>query len=74
MSETGRVVIADGKPLPGWVQVALQGGSYAAKSILRKVQGQPDRPLFRYFERGLVALQRDLRAVKLELVSSEAGR
>src|SRR5246500_4602508 len=31
----------NGKPLPGLAQVAMQGGTYAAKAILRKVKGQP---------------------------------
>src|SRR5262249_39620957 len=38
---------ADGKPLPGLSQVAMQGGSYAAKSILRRVKGQPELAPFR---------------------------
>ena len=42
-----------GKPLPGLAQVAMQGGAYAAKAILRKLKGQSDLPPFRYFEKGL---------------------
>jgi NADH dehydrogenase len=47
---------ADGKPLPGLAQVAMQGGSYAAKSILRRAQGWPDLAPFRYFDKGSMAV------------------
>ena len=45
-----------GKPLPGVAQVAMQGGSYAAKAILRRVQGQSAPPPFRYFDKGTLAV------------------
>ncbi len=45
-----------GKALPGLAQVAMQGGAYAAKSILRKVKGQPPLPPFRYFDKGTLAV------------------
>jgi NADH:ubiquinone reductase (H+-translocating) len=45
-----------GKPLPGLAQVAMQGGAYAAKAILRKVKGQPELPPFRYFDKGSLAV------------------
>ncbi len=45
-----------GKPLPGLAQVAMQGGAYAAKSILRKIKGQPPLPPFRYFDKGTLAV------------------
>jgi NADH dehydrogenase len=35
-------VDAQGKPLPGVTQVAVQGGQYAAKAILCKVKRQPE--------------------------------
>jgi NADH dehydrogenase len=47
---------ADGKPLPGLAQVAMQGGTYAAKSILRRAQGWPESPPFRYFDKGSMAV------------------
>jgi NADH dehydrogenase len=47
---------AHGRPLPGLAQVAMQGGSYAAKAILRRVKGQPDLPPFRYFDKGTLAV------------------
>jgi NADH dehydrogenase len=45
-----------GKALPWLAQVAMQGGAYAAKSILRKVKGQPPLPPFRYFDKGSLAV------------------
>lgn len=45
-----------GKPLPGLAQVAMQGGQYAAKAILRKAKGKPDLPPFRYFDKGSLAV------------------
>ncbi len=45
-----------GKPLPGVAQVAMQGGTYAAKAILRKVKGQRELPPFRYFDKGSLAV------------------
>lgn len=46
----------DGKPLPGVAQVAMQQGSYAAKSIFRKVIGHRPLPPFRYFDKGNLAV------------------
>ena len=45
-----------GKTLPGLAQVAMQGGVYAAKAILRRVNGQPQLPPFRYFDKGSLAV------------------
>jgi NADH:ubiquinone reductase (H+-translocating) len=45
-----------GKPLPGLAQVAMQGGAYGAKAILRKVKGQKDLPPFHYFDKGSLAV------------------
>src|ERR1700758_684708 len=45
-----------GRPLPGVAQVAMQGGAYAAKAILRKVKGQRELPPFRYFDKGSLAV------------------
>jgi NADH:ubiquinone reductase (H+-translocating) len=45
-----------GKPLPGVAQVAMQGGAYAAKAILRKVKGRGELPPFRYFDKGSLAV------------------
>jgi NADH dehydrogenase len=47
---------AQGKPLPGVTQVAVQGGQYAAQAILCKVKRQPDLPPFKYFDQGSLAV------------------
>jgi NADH dehydrogenase len=47
---------AKGKPLAGVAQVAMQQGTYAGKAIVRKLQGRPDPPPFRYFDKGLLAV------------------
>jgi NADH dehydrogenase len=47
---------AQGQPLPGLSQVAMQGGSYAAKAILRRVKDEPAPPPFRYFDKGTIAV------------------
>jgi NADH dehydrogenase len=46
----------DGKPLPGMAQVAMQGGTYAAKAIVRKVEGGSPLPPFKYFDKGELAV------------------
>jgi NADH dehydrogenase len=47
---------AKGKPLPGVAQVAMQGGAYAAKAILRKLGAGKPLPPFRYFDKGQLAV------------------
>jgi len=46
----------NGKPLPGVAQVAMQQGTYAAKTITRKVQGRKELPPFAYFDKGNLAV------------------
>jgi len=46
----------EGKPLPGMAQVAMQGGAYAAKAILRKAKGQQELRPFNYFDKGSLAV------------------
>jgi NADH dehydrogenase len=45
----------EGKPTPGVAQGAMQGGSYAARVIRRRVLGRPYEP-FRYSDHGDVAV------------------
>ena len=45
----------DGRPVPGVAQGAIQGGAYAAATILRRLGGEPTPP-FRYSNRGEVAI------------------
>jgi len=44
------------KPLPGVAQVAIQGGSYAAKVIKARLAGKKDLPPFHYFNKGDMAV------------------
>ena len=46
----------DGKPLPGVAQVALQQGRYAGKLIHSRVTGSKPPALFRYFDKGSMAV------------------
>ncbi len=56
VGDLAAAVDATGKPLPGLAQVAMQGGSYAAKAILRKIKGQSELPPFQYFDKGSLAV------------------
>jgi NADH:quinone reductase (non-electrogenic) len=56
VGDLATIADADGKPLPGLAQVAMQGGAYAAKAILRKAKGQPGLPPFQYFDKGSLAV------------------
>lgn len=47
---------ADGKPLGGVAQVAIQQGTYAAHDIVRKLRGKPALPPFKYFDKGSLAV------------------
>ncbi|PYM12191.1 MAG: FAD-dependent oxidoreductase [Candidatus Rokuibacteriota bacterium] len=47
---------ASGKPLPGVAQVAMQQGAYAAKAIVRKIEGAESLPPFTYFDKGELAV------------------
>src|SRR6267142_5582541 len=45
-----------GAPLQGVAQVAMQQGTYAAKAILRSLQGKPKQADFKYFDKGNLAV------------------
>jgi NADH:ubiquinone reductase (H+-translocating) len=45
-----------GQPLPGVAQAAMQGGAYAAKAIIRRVEGKPAPVPFSYFDKGNIAV------------------
>lgn len=56
IGDLANTVDKKGKSLPGVAQVAMQGGSYAARAIRARVQGkQPPRP-FHYFNKGDLAV------------------
>ena len=46
----------DGRQLPGVAQVAMQQGSYAAKTIVARLRGVRDPAPFRYFDQGDIAV------------------
>jgi NADH:quinone reductase (non-electrogenic) len=46
----------DGSPLPGVAQVAMQGGAYAAKTIVARIRGARDQKPFQYFDMGDIAV------------------
>ena len=47
---------ADGKPLPGVAQVAIQQGHYAGKLIHGRITGGKQPPAFRYWDKGNMAV------------------
>jgi NADH:ubiquinone reductase (H+-translocating) len=46
----------DGKPLPGVAQVAMQGGAYAAQTIVKRARGEQQKKPFHYFDKGELAV------------------
>jgi len=48
------LVMQDGKPVPGVAPAAMQGGTHAAKMIVRRVAGRTTTP-FRYLDKGSLA-------------------
>jgi len=44
-----------GKPLPGVAQPAIQQGHYVARTIMRRLRGEPEKP-FHYFDKGNLAV------------------
>ncbi len=45
-----------GKPLPGVAQVAMQGGAYAAETIMKRARGETQQKPFHYFDKGDIAV------------------
>ena len=46
----------DGRHLPGVAQVAMQGGAYAAKTIVARLNGATEVKPFHYFDKGDLAV------------------
>ncbi|HEY7305669.1 MAG TPA: NAD(P)/FAD-dependent oxidoreductase [Bryobacteraceae bacterium] len=46
----------DGTLLPGVAQVAMQGGAYAAKTIVKRLEGKQETKPFHYFDKGDLAV------------------
>jgi len=56
VGDQGLSMDQNSKPLPGVAQVAMQEGSYAAKTIANRVSGKPDPKSFKYFNKGDLAV------------------
>jgi NADH:ubiquinone reductase (H+-translocating) len=46
----------NGKPMPGVAPVAIQGGAYAARAILKRLDGPRELRPFHYFDKGDIAV------------------
>jgi NADH:quinone reductase (non-electrogenic) len=55
IGDAAAFVDAEGHPLPGVAQVAMQGGAHAARTIVRRFRGEASHP-FVYFDRGSMAI------------------
>ena len=56
LGDLAHAVDEKGTPLPGVAQVAMQGGTYAAKVIRARVEGKREPPPFHYFNKGEMAV------------------
>jgi len=56
VGDLAAAVNADGKPLPGVAQVAMQGGDYVAKAIRKRLNGETKLRPFHYFDKGDLAV------------------
>lgn len=56
VGDLSAAVDQNGKELPGVAQVAMQGGTYAAKTIVQRLEGKKDLPPFHYFDKGELAV------------------
>jgi NADH:ubiquinone reductase (H+-translocating) len=56
LGDLAQILGPDGKPLPGVAQVAMQGGVYAAKTILGRLTGHRESKPFKYFNKGDMAV------------------
>ena len=54
VGDLANVTGPDGKPYPGVAQVAMQGGTHAARMIVADMKGAPRRP-FKYHDKGSMA-------------------
>jgi NADH dehydrogenase len=63
----------NGNLLPGLAQVAMQGGRYAAKAILRQVERKHALPPFRYFDKGSMAVIGRASAVATTFGAHQSG-
>jgi NADH:ubiquinone reductase (H+-translocating) len=55
VGDTALTISDEGKPLPGVAQVAMQEGTYAGRSVARRVADDSTLPPFKYFDKGNLA-------------------
>jgi len=55
IGDAAALLDAEGHQLPGVAQVAMQGGTHAARTIVRRMHGKPAQP-FVYHDRGSMAI------------------
>jgi NADH dehydrogenase FAD-containing subunit len=55
VGDTALTMSKEGKPLPGVAQVAMQGGTYAGRTVAGRVAGGATLPPFNYFDKGNLA-------------------
>ena len=56
VGDLAQITGKDGKLLPGVAQIAMQGGGYAAKTIVARLQGKSGVAPFHYFDLGDIAV------------------
>jgi len=56
LGDLANVTGPEGKPLPGVAQVAIQGGTYAARVIQSRLRGESELKPFRYVDKGEMAV------------------
>src|SRR6202158_4354938 len=56
IGDLAHAVDEKGTPLPGVAQVAIQGGTYAAKVTRRRLEGKKALPPYHYFNKGEMAV------------------
>jgi NADH dehydrogenase len=57
-------LVQDGQPVPGVATAAIQGGRFAARAIMKRLEGKPVEP-FRYWNKGEIATIGRSRAVAM---------
>jgi NADH:ubiquinone reductase (H+-translocating) len=56
LGDLAYVTDTKGKALPGVAQVAMQGGTYAASTIVKRLRNRPQAKPFHYFDKGELAV------------------
>lgn len=56
VGDLSHMIAKDGNALPGVAQVAIQGGTYAAKAIRGRLEGHTEMPPFHYLNKGDMAV------------------